>query len=367
MLTPFARNTLVCTIAFAPGCYLLDRPRRLPTFDGPENVRLLDGVHGTLFVFEQKLRGEYKAYHIDGAAERSATRHELADSDAGWMCGPDEQGRVAYIVQQRGFSPFSGPSYSVRWRTWTTGEERTLAKHDGWPDSTAVAISRRGGRVAYSHAEKSEGGGARRSILVVDLEDGSMAEFPVVGWGLRGFHWLEHDRRVVYSQTLRRQALPAGLRAHGGDPQAAPEDRVSVVCLLDTDTGSHTMLALCDQPYAVCGQNAIAIQQEDGCFFIDATDGHVVRPFRSIPGILEKGTGLFAALDLDRVIYNGRPTTGVEPRYRVGDLLLKEALNPIKLADLRDGSFVTLVQYAWHPRAYLSDCAAHAVQASAFP
>ena len=309
-----------------------------PTVPGPESPELLERVHGTVLVSgDWTPHDELDVYVLSRGIHRKI---EL-DHDFFWFSNADEHGRFVYERRIRSF--------------WTHEErfELYLASIDGTPErrirsTTAglhrVALSRSGRHVAFVEA-----GDTGNRLHVLDLETQKDRGYPGPSSG--ALQWLDGERALVHSVSVRREDVPEDLRPCVPPIDALrPNGEVSVVQVFDLESGVDRPLCVGAEPTPIPGRFEIAVAElETGkVSVVDAKDGRRIREWTPVPGWNRESywDHLLGAFDSDLAMYVGLPTSGAEQRsYIPGNPLFREMMSTIKVADLSTGKFVTVVPH----------------------
>jgi hypothetical protein len=336
----------LAALLLAPACKT--EPTRFVA--GPEDARLLDGLSGSILALDahdNEIHRELEHYTLPDRRHRTWKLFHTVTN----FSGPDGEGRIVYNTDDHGFS-YNGttivpPSHVIRVAHLDGDAEEILVSEDDllW-GGKVLALSASGGWVAY----------------VIPKDEGEVLTVLRIGEGVRWRHalgriragdlcWLKDGKLLVRSGTKAWKETPPEFRPAEPAPSWNGEPgEVPLVFVFDVETGKERILCRGGRPLPVAGQQVVLARDETGYFTIDSETGERIRPGRPLPGALDRGSFVAAALDADRVLYVGRPTEGTKVRtYFEPGIYGYRARPTIKVADLTRGTFATVAQNVLPP------------------
>jgi hypothetical protein len=317
------------TIAVISGCIGPQVPSQPGTIDGPETPELLASTHGTLVVLDRDDDSHLRVIHLPSLKERTVALSGHAAS----VSGPDDQGRVAYLLRIEGFD---ARQHEVRVLSLVNGTDALIVERNSADDvSSQIALAPHGGLVAFtlSPDDVDSTGSMPWMLEVIDVTSKKSAPTKSPN-AMRRPCWFPDGRQLAYFEW----------RA---------DDRKTFTSVLDAQSGSHRVIRQTDGQewlqgaaadgrtlwYALAGEGERARR-------VDVASGRSLDEDLRLPGLYR--ADVVADLGDGRFVYSALPTSGVEQHLRRGYVWP----NDVKLADARTGKFVTVVKQMWGVASY---------------
>ena len=164
-----------------------------------------------------------------------------------------------------------------------------------------------------------------------------------------GLAWFPGGKRLAFTALVERGAADALRKSHvpDGDVFASATrawPREPVVHVLDLDTGEATALHVGERAIVSPDGERLLVRDFENHWRVLDLAANTSRPFEA-PGALYPGAIAFASDDV--VLYWALPTEGAELRTTENNspLVGKKPMRTLKLVDLRDGRFQTVLPY----------------------
>jgi hypothetical protein len=304
-------------------------PTQPGTIDGPEDPDLLATAHGTLVVLDRDDDSHLRVIRLPSLKERTVALSGHAAS----VSGPDDEGRVAYLVRTEGFD---ARKHTVRVLSLVNGSDAQVAERSSPDDmSSQMALAPRGGLVAFTTApddyESTDSG--PWNLEVIDVTSKKSARTTSTN-AMRRPCWFPDGRQLAFFEWR-------------------PDDRKTFTSLLDAASGSRHLVRETDgqewlQGVAADGRTLMYALAGEGerARRVDVATGKSWEEDLRLPGLYR--SDVVADLGDARFLYSALPTSGVEQRLRRGYVWP----NDVKLADARTGKFVTVVRQMWGVASY---------------
>src|SRR5882672_7761574 len=143
----------------------------LPTIDGPEEPALLEGTSGTLIALDREDLEPIQVVSLPGLTQRKVR----IDDEPYAISGPDEDGRLVYLVLDDWKGLHRRPTYVLHVVSLADGKDTLLLERPGdLTGGTSISLAPRGGRVALLRSFNL--GGFRSTVPqleVIDLSTGA--------------------------------------------------------------------------------------------------------------------------------------------------------------------------------------------------
>ncbi len=328
---------LVGLLGLATGCPLLSwhEGAPLPTVEGPEDPALLGGAHGTLVAVDRQDPSTLQVVRLGGLETRAVPIVGRAMS----VSGPDEDGRVVYL--ERG-EDHRGEWYRLRVVSLRTGGDSLILKRQGSLNpSSAIALSPRGGQLAWTSA--IDRGGYDYGPWMLEVLDLASGRSVSIDGEITQHHpqWFPDGQRLVFVEW----------RA---------SDRCLITSVVDLRSGERRVLRegrTGGMARGVCADGT-AVLFGDGRTLcsVDPADGRVVADDLELPGNIH-GRGdptnswaVVADLSSAKFLYEALPTAGAQQELVSG--YVYGAKWTVKLCDAHTHAFVTVVPHIWGDVSY---------------
>jgi hypothetical protein len=321
------------------------------TVPGPEATDLVARTHGWIALTIPV--GGIQTIRLPELAEAMPREPDTGLLPVHSLAGPDSLGRIAFVendmLEERHALELLQPDGATTAVFEGRGDalwDHAVGKHLALnPQGTRIALVARakGVELRDPDAYWLEG---ELEIWQVDERKRSTATVAACDDALS---WLPDGKRLFYTALIERGEALELLATH-----SAPDDafaratlkwkRVPAVHVLDAETGQSRALHVGERPIASPdGQLVLLRDFESHWRILDLESGRST-PFEA-PGAVTPGA--IAFVDPHTVLYWARPTEGSELRYTEHNspLVGKKPMRALKLVDLRDGRFQTVVPF----------------------
>lgn len=346
-LSAYLPRPLLAALVLIPGCA---QERQIQTVPGPEAHDLLGQVHGTIVI--TKPVGGLEAIQLPSLEISTPRLPNSGKRPAHNVSGPGPDGGVVFLENGRRNSP-----HSLKQLQWSNGAETTVFEAPGdllWDHAAgdALALGPKGDKVAFvarCDAVQLRNPSAYR--MEGELEVWSIAKRKRIH-ALHGvlddlIAWFPDGQHLAYTALTDPQVA----REVQGRHVAPNEDfgkstenwkRIPVVYILDLDTGKSEPLHAGERPVlSPTGQTLLVRDFALNWRLLDIASNESM-PFTA-PGAIYPGAIAFAGPNT--VLYWAWPTEGttIESTTNNSPLVGKKQMRTLKLVDLRDARFQTVV------------------------
>jgi len=293
---------------------------------GREVAALLARSHGTIVISQPLGRLKIVTFpsRAGGLVERDPWFPESLD-------GPDSAGTIALATDSTGWT-----EHQLRIR-YADGREETLARRPGgilWHHAMGpIALAPVGGRIAFARKTGDTLNNYRPlNIGVLEMWDPATRSIRLLD--APGIEqkpaWFPDGRRLVFVHP--------------------PIEGTPRLVLLDVVSGEREQIAVGDVPVVSSDGRTILTRQQAGLTLLEVAT-RTGKPI-TLPGNL---AAPLALIDSRYVIYRALPTEGLPTGVTSNNspLVGPKAMQSIKLIDLENGQFVTLVDLV-DPRDHIS-------------
>jgi hypothetical protein len=237
------------------------------------------------------------------------------------------------------------------------GSVTRIFEHEGdalWEHSVGehLALDSKGRRIAL--VARSEGVQARSPdahLMEGELEIWDVEKHERLAPSVRAVDdalaWLPDGKRVVYTALIARDEAVKCLRRHVKDSEPFGRgtlawQRIAVVHVLDVETGETRALHAGERPVLSPDGKRLLVRDFELHWRLLDMESNVSKAVTA-PGAIYPGA--IAFVDPSTVLYWAWPTEGIEPEYTENNspLVGKKQMRTLKLVDLRDGRFQTVL------------------------
>ncbi|MCE9596238.1 MAG: hypothetical protein K8S98_18765 [Planctomycetes bacterium] len=338
--------------ALSARCAVAQSPSSTATHvPGPEATDLVARTHGTIAIDHP--HGGIETIELPTQVARLPRAPGPEQLTAHSLAGPDAHGRIAFVANDMTAERHELDLLEVDGRTtrlfaaegdalWSRVAGRNLALSN---DGRRVALVRAADGVTFRSPD----------AYVIEGELGIWDTATHTELMMRSrvlddtLSWFPDGRRLAFTALVPRAEAEALLAT-----EVEPSDafgratlawkRVAVVHVLDVESGQATPLHVGERPIvSTDGRTLVLHDFEQRWRVVDIESRHS-RPFTA-PGAVAPGA--IAFVDAHTVLYWALPTEGLALKYTESNspLVGKKTMRTLKLVDLRDGRFQTVVPY----------------------